>query len=77
MMIKMCAKLAPDCWKVLLASSERKPQYPLVCPMLRLRDLVRIIARSGEYPSLTGDKLLELQTETYSTDFLGALVNPG
>lgn len=67
----------PGLLEGLICKLRKETQYPLVCPMLRLRDLVKIITGSGKYPSLSGDKLLEFQTETYSTDFLGALVNPG
>ena len=56
--------------------------YPLVYRMLRLRSLVKKISNpakkmtgSGECPSLTGNKLLGFQTETYSTDLLGALID--
>ena len=46
-----------------------------VCLVLRPKDLVKGVTRPRKCLSLSGNKLLEFQTETCSTDFLGTLTS--
>ena len=50
-------------------------RYLEVCLVLRPKDLVKGVTRPGKCLSLNGNKLLEFQTETCSTDFLGTITS--
>ena len=50
-------------------------RYLEVCLVLRPKDLVKGVTRPRKCLSLNGNKLLEFQTETCSTDFLGTLTS--